>query len=62
MNKKEIIQFIENKIEHYLQVTKKNDEEYIKIDDFALGITRKKMTKLQKKKGLNRQLEHHLQS
>jgi len=50
---KEFEKIVKDKIKHYKQIIEKNDEEYIKIDDFALGIAGEKMSKYQKKKALD---------
>jgi len=50
---KELEKIVKDKIEHYKKIIEKNDEEYIKIDDFALGITGEKMSKYHKKKALD---------
>ena len=49
---KELEKLLKTKIEHYSNVRDKNDDEYCKIDDFALGIAGEKMSKYQKKKAL----------
>ena len=48
----EFITMVNDKIKRYKKISEKNDEEYCKIDDFALGLAREKMTRAQKKKAL----------
>lgn len=52
MDGKQIQKLLKEKIEHYSKVRDKNDDEYCKIDDFALGLAGEKMSKQQKEKAL----------
>ena len=53
MSNKQILKLLKTKIEHYSKIRDKNDDEYCKIDEFALGIAGEKMSKYQKKKALD---------
>ena len=53
MSNKQILKLLKTKIEHYSKIRDKNDDEYCKIDEFALEIAGEKMTPYQKKKALD---------